>query len=603
MPHALLLSPDDQAVSAITGVLEEMSVTCERPLDGVSAAQKLNSQSFDLVLVDCENLPAAKLIFDVCRRGKNGNNPVPIAIVDGRAGLPTAFRLGAELILTKPVAKDQARTTIRTAVGRVRKDAPASENVLAHAASAPTTSAGAASSQLTSFAESAPSFTATSVPAVGGATFAGITVASTTMSAAAPAMQMQAAVEHSTVGEDEIDASLGSLAPKTNPKSASLAEPFSSGQSLSDQSLSEQSSSLPSPPAATPVKSKPAPPTVLSDDPVLADIERAELEALELKEGQAKTEVKVADPKAKPAQSDLQVFAPVLSYPQNRQKPRGALVALLGLALACAGFYAAWTYQPGFREIAQPQIDHALVLVDHGLVRAGIEHPAQTLPSSTATPKPVPAPTPATTAAALETPADPNQIPTAATDSTAGSPAATLPVTSPNASATNASAPPAATAAKSATVPAAAAATSAATAVPIVTKSSDAKSNEAKADNKADNKSDSKKDALAAALSNAPLPGENSAIILSSKGAEKRLSHSVPPKYPAAARAGAEGTIVLKEVVDETGKVGGVRLVEGDANLAAAAMDAVKQWRYRPYVRDGKVQAFQTVVIIDFQHP
>src|ERR1019366_8695215 len=129
MPHALLLSPDDQAVSAITGVLEEMSVTCERPLDGVSAAQKLNSQSFDLVLVDCENLPAAKLIFDVCRRGKNGNNPVPIAIVDGRAGLPTPFRLGAELILTKPVAKDQARSSIRTAVSRVRKDVQTNESV------------------------------------------------------------------------------------------------------------------------------------------------------------------------------------------------------------------------------------------------------------------------------------------------------------------------------------------------------------------------------------------------------------------------------------------------------------------------------------------
>ena len=112
----------------MTGVLEEMSVTCERPLDGASAAQKLNSHSFDLVLVDCENLPAAKLIFDVCRRGKNGNNPVPIAIVDGRAGLPTAFRLGAELILTKPVAKDQARSTIRTAVSRMSNDVPASES-------------------------------------------------------------------------------------------------------------------------------------------------------------------------------------------------------------------------------------------------------------------------------------------------------------------------------------------------------------------------------------------------------------------------------------------------------------------------------------------
>src|SRR5215471_21408382 len=123
-PRALLLSPDDQAVSAITGVLEEMSVTCERPMDGASAARKLSSQSFDLVLVDCENLPAAKLIFDVCRRPTAGVNPIPIAIVDGRAGLPTAFRLGAELILTKPVAKDQARTTIRTAVNRLRKEEP-----------------------------------------------------------------------------------------------------------------------------------------------------------------------------------------------------------------------------------------------------------------------------------------------------------------------------------------------------------------------------------------------------------------------------------------------------------------------------------------------
>ena len=185
MPHALLLSPDDQAVSAITGVLEEMSVTCERPLDGASAAQRINSHSFDLVLVDCENLPAAKLIFDVCRRGKSGNNPVPIAIVDGRAGLPTAFRLGAELILTKPVAKDQARSTIRTAVSRVRKEAQTHESVPPQPASAGISSrprpravssaapteeralaaaAAAGSLQLTSFAEPAPSFVPTAAP-------------------------------------------------------------------------------------------------------------------------------------------------------------------------------------------------------------------------------------------------------------------------------------------------------------------------------------------------------------------------------------------------------------------------------------------------------
>jgi protein TonB len=116
--------------------------------------------------------------------------------------------------------------------------------------------------------------------------------------------------------------------------------------------------------------------------------------------------------------------------------------------------------------------------------------------------------------------------------------------------------------------------------------------------------SDSKKGGAAATSASAELPGENSAIILSSKGAEKRLAHSVPAQYPAEARSGgADGTVVLKAVVDETGKVDGLRLVEGNAALATAAIQAVKQWRYRPYVRDGKAQPFQTVVIVDFQRP
>jgi protein TonB len=61
--------------------------------------------------------------------------------------------------------------------------------------------------------------------------------------------------------------------------------------------------------------------------------------------------------------------------------------------------------------------------------------------------------------------------------------------------------------------------------------------------------------------------------------------------------------VVLKEVVDETGKVEGVRLVDGNSAFAPAAIQAVKQWRYRPFVRDGKAQPFQSVVTIDFQRP
>jgi TonB family protein len=513
---------------------------------------------------------------------------VPIAIVDGRAGLPTAFRLGAELILTKPVAKDQARTTIRTAVGRVRKDVPAADHIPQQpvsAAAAPVAAGpisdetrahgaatGGVSSQLTSFAEPAPGFAATSVPAAASAT-----AASATMSAAAPAMQMHPAGE---------ETSARPATPELNAKPASSVSLFE----LEPPPSFAPPSSEPSSAAAVSVKSNPAPSTVLSDDPVLAEIDRTELEAAELEE----VKVKTSEPKAKPAEPELQAFTPVVTHRQSRQKPRGALVALLLLVLACAGFYAAWMYQPGFRESAQPQIDRGLALIDRGLVRAGIKHPQEN--PRPATPN---LPAPATPATASETPADPNQTPTGATDSAAIAPtasAANPPAALPSGSTANATAQPAGTPAKATALPTSAAISSVVptTNTPVIPKSNDTKSN---------NKNDPKKDSLAAALSSAPLPGESTAIILSSKGAEKRLSHSVPPKYPAEARSQAEGTIVLKEVVDETGKVSGVRLVEGDATLAAAAIEAVQQWRYRPYVRDGKVQAFQTVVIIDFQHP
>lgn len=545
MPRALLLSPDDQAVSAITGVLEEMSVTCERPLDGASAAQKLNSHTFDLVLVDCENLPAAKLIFDVCCRGKSGNNPVPIAIVDGRAGLPTAFRLGAELILTKPVAKDQARSTIRTAVSRVRKDVSVSENAPAQPAtpdtpSAVTTSAvvtqqharaaAAASSQLTNFADPTP----IAAPAAPTSAPTG------TLSTPALATKMHSAI-------DELETT--PTAPTLDPPSTSSSAPSSSAPSA-----------LKAPPArSVSADAKPARTERLSDEQLLAELQESDLKS-------------VATGKAVPQQKTPESAAPAFSsYQQPQQKKRGPLAALLVLVLAGAAFYAAWMYQPESRALVQPQIDRVLALV-------GITSPRPSLPPAPRPLKPSaqvvaaasPAPVPAS-------PADPNlkqsSGPPAAAVSTATSPAAT-PI-QPVAAGPK---PPLPTSPATATT------------APVVGKPEVGKPG------------DSKKDA-AATLSTAPLPGESSAIILSSKGAEKRLAHSVRPIFPAEARGEAQGTVVLKEVVDENGKVEGVRLVEGSPALATAAIEAVKQWRYRPYVRDGKAQPFQTIVIVDFQRP
>jgi TonB family protein len=557
MPHALLLSPDDQAVSAITGVLEEMSVACERPLDGVSAAQMLHSHSFDLVLVDCENLSAAKLIFDVCRRGKNGSNPVPIAIVDGRAGLPTAFRLGAELILTKPVAKDQARTTIRTAISRLRKDVPTSENAPAQSASPAMVSADMASagipeeralaaaagvsSQMTSFAEPAPSFVPTSVP----------NAASEMLTASTPTSKTRSAAD-----EDEIDVAPAS--PKLIAQSASFAAP----------SLPESSAA---PAVSENFKSKPR--LKPSDDPVLAELERKELEESQ----PAKSQPEISGPaqsapKAPATKAGAAVFS---SRQQGRNKTSSLLAAILMLTLAGGGFYAAWMYQPGFRAIAQSQIDRLLIL-------AGMALPP--IPASSLA-KPSTHASPATSAfPASGSLAHPTEIQSARQDSTtrsttgsaAMSAAASAPVQPSPAPGAAAVPPP-----SGATNPAA----------PLVAKPEVHQPSAAGKD-------------TTATPSNTELPGESSVIILSAKAAEQRLAQSMPPKYPVEARPeAAEGTVVLKEVVDENGKVEGVRLVDGNATLATAAIKAVKQWRYRPYLHDGKAQPFQTVVIIDFQRP
>jgi TonB family protein len=574
MPHALLLSPDDQAVSAITGVLEEMSVTCERPLDGVSAAQKLSSQSFDLVLVDCENLPAAKLIFDVCRRGKNGNNPVPIAIVDGRAGLPTAFRLGAELILTKPVAKDQARSTIRTAVSRLRKDPPATDSVAAvegkrtadvademigamvgtsmtggamtgagitedDASAMPTVNA---SSQLTSFAEPPPKFISAPAPR------------SIAISVAKAAVIDAGAAAHSGPGLT----TARSFETRSNDPAASL----------SRENQSSGAAQLTSPATAnwkSPLAMKP------SDDPVLAELEKTEQEEEERKN-------------AKPAKAAPEPAAEVhsryqQSQPRNNPKRKGALVGVLMLALACGGFYGAWTYQPGFRAMAQPAIERLLTLI--GMALPPTEAPK---PAKTSTPAAV-----ASTAPAPGSPVETNQT-------SSPLPGSAAPINVATGSSATASPIPAADSTTIALAIGQPETHTSATPELGANKLSDSKL--------VDSKLVDPKKPENAASSEALDSAESNATILSSQGAEKRLLHKVPPKYPVNARArGAQGTIVLKTVVDKDGKVANLRLVEGNAALSAAAIEAVKQWRYRPYVRDGKAQPFQTVVIVDFQRP
>lgn len=81
------------------------------------------------------------------------------------------------------------------------------------------------------------------------------------------------------------------------------------------------------------------------------------------------------------------------------------------------------------------------------------------------------------------------------------------------------------------------------------------------------------------------------------------IQASRPPlrfAYPAYPDVRARGIVALTAWVDSNGTVRTVRVVSGNRALAAAAVRAVRQWRYRPYLKDGLPVATETNIVISF---
>lgn len=82
---------------------------------------------------------------------------------------------------------------------------------------------------------------------------------------------------------------------------------------------------------------------------------------------------------------------------------------------------------------------------------------------------------------------------------------------------------------------------------------------------------------------------------------EGMLARRVEPVYPVIAmRARIEGTVQLRAVISKQGTIENLQLVNGHPLLVPAAMDAVKQWRYRPYILNGEPLEIETMVIVNF---
>jgi periplasmic protein TonB len=88
---------------------------------------------------------------------------------------------------------------------------------------------------------------------------------------------------------------------------------------------------------------------------------------------------------------------------------------------------------------------------------------------------------------------------------------------------------------------------------------------------------------------------------VSSGVAEGMLIHQVKPQYPAAAKlARVEGRVLLQAVIGKDGAIENLHAISGHPLLVSAAIDAVKQWRYKPYFLNGEPMEVETQIVVNF---
>jgi len=79
------------------------------------------------------------------------------------------------------------------------------------------------------------------------------------------------------------------------------------------------------------------------------------------------------------------------------------------------------------------------------------------------------------------------------------------------------------------------------------------------------------------------------------------ITGKVAPAYPDDARAGKiQGTVVLHAIIEKDGKISNLTVVSGPKELQMAALDAVRQWTYKPYLLNGNPTQVDTTISVNF---
>jgi protein TonB len=109
---------------------------------------------------------------------------------------------------------------------------------------------------------------------------------------------------------------------------------------------------------------------------------------------------------------------------------------------------------------------------------------------------------------------------------------------------------------------------------------------------------------IVAASSHIPVPSAPGTVKVSQGVIQGLLIRKVSPVYPQQAlQMHIQGSVQLQASISKEGKISNVKTLSGDPSLARAAADAVRQWKYKPYLLNGEAVGIQTEVTVNFKLP
>jgi len=581
--QALLFCPDEKLARVVGQVFGEVEFGVETVTEPFVAVKKMMAQRYDAIVVDCTDEQNAALLFKSARNSSSNQGSLTIALVEGQAGVAKAYRIGANLVLTKPVNVEQAKGTLRVARGLLRKSSDAA-TATSHAAT-------------TGPEKAAPTFAAwpaspagrVAEPVASAADYAQTPVIGALHSPMAAAAQTEekptavpaSAVETGTaiVAQPAVEsAPLATTVVSQEPARTDAAKPLEMPKSLPIAAATSQSA------AAAPARAKEH---VASADREITEVKNKEVEQKTEADTLKKEKAPVIAP-AVPPQADPSISAPsvagntmfaalgVEDAGASKRRNKLFVVAVAVLALAAAGYYG-WT-------------------------KFGAVHPNRV--ERPATPPAHQGTTPVSELAPLSTPG--KSVSTGTTNRVSGATPATA--AKPSAIQTDQSSATASPTVRTAANPEPEAKKTAS--VPMQVKSGSAR---VKDQTQAEEPTSQPPSPLTVATADDGLNGlvaspASSAqpvlarIRISQGVSQGLLIKRVQPKYPANALAGhAQGAVQIEATVDKEGKVVNPKVLSGDPILARAALEAVRQWRYKPYYLDGEPVEIQTQITINFK--